>query len=488
MQQNKLNHGPASPITIHSKKNLENTIMHKLNAHSFALRTCTLALSLVWLPGLAHAGSVQLFEHSAVSVASSGSNQAEAKDASAMFWNPAALTQLPDSNVSGALHFIEPTGKLADISSRTSTAFGGAPIAGGDGGSPGIFTPAASFYYTKTLTPDTTIGFGMTAPFGNALTYEDGWAGRYFALESELLTVDLGLSVGYKATPSLSLGFGVDLQYAKATLGNAIDLSATCLGVASALMDAGLAGQCTAAGFGTPGNAAADGRVAVKQDSWAPGWNAGLLWHPSKDLRVGLAYRSKVDHELDGTASFVKPANLPATINGLAALTNGGTKTDLPLPASAALSVFYQANEVWSVMGSATWTKWSVVKELRTRFDNGAADSVIPLQWENTWRVGAGVAYKATPALTLRTGVAYDQSPTTSPSLQTLLIPDADRWVLGLGGSYALSKASSIDFGVTRYFFKNLPVENSATLSGVLSTRYPSAGINAISVQGNFRF
>jgi len=470
-----LEHGLCRRITT-----MKRTVMHKLKACPFALRSCALALTLAWLPGLALAGSVQLFEHSAASVASGGSNQAEAKDASAMFWNPAALTRLPDSNVSGALHFIEPTGKLADISSRTSSDFGGAPIAGGVGGSAGIFSPAASFYYTKALTPDTTVGFGMTAPFGNALTYEDGWAGRYFALESELLTVDLGLSVGYKATPTLSLGFGVDLQYAKATLGNAIDLSATCIAVLGAM-------PC-ASGFATPGNAAADGRVAVKQDSWEPGWNAGLLWHPSKDLRVGLAYRSKVDHELKGDASFVKPANLPATINGLAALTNGGTKTDLPLPASAALSAFYQVNENLSVTGSATWTEWSVVKELRTRFDNGAADSVIPLEWENTWRIGAGVAYKATPALTLRTGVAYDQSPTSSPSLQTLLIPDADRWVLGIGGSYALSKASSIDFGVTRYFFKNLPVENSATLSGVLSTRYPSAGINAISVQGNFRF
>ena len=351
-----------------------------------------------------------------------------------------------------------------------------------------MFTPAGSLYYAKVLTPDATIGFAMTAPFGNALTYEDGWVGRYFALESELLTVDLGLSIGYKATPTVSLGFGVDLQYAKATLGNAIDLSATCLGVASVLGSAALTQQCADSGFATPGNAAADGRVAVKQDSWAPGWNAGILWQPTADLRLGLAYRSKVNHELKGTASFVKPANLPATINGLAALTNGGTKTDLPLPANAALSVFYQANDAWSLMGSATWTQWSVIKELRTRFDNGADDAVIPLEWKNTWRIGAGVGYKITPALTLRTGLSYDQTPTTSAARQTLLIPDADRWVFGIGASYAMSKTSSVDFGFTRYFFKNLPIENSAPLSGVISTRYPNAGINAISVQGNFRF
>ena len=447
-----------------------------------------LASAFLLLPAPSFAASVQLFEHSASSIASAGNNQAEVKDASAIFWNAANLTRVPDNSFSGALHFLEPTGRLADTTSRTSTAFGGATITGSSGGTAGVFTPAGSLYYAKVLTPDATVGFAMTAPFGNALTYEDGWVGRYFALESELLTVDLGLSIGYKATPTVSLGFGVDLQYAKATLGNAIDLSATCLGVASVLGSAALTQQCADSGFATPGNAAADGRVAVKQDSWAPGWNAGILWQPTADLRLGLAYRSKVNHELKGTASFVKPANLPATINGLAALTNGGTKTDLPLPANAALSVFYQANDAWSLMGSATWTQWSVIKELRTRFDNGADDAVIPLEWKNTWRIGAGVGYKITPALTLRTGLSYDQTPTTSAARQTLLIPDADRWVLGIGASYAMSKTSSVDFGFTRYFFKNLPIENSATLSGVLSTRYPSAGINAISVQGNFRF
>lgn len=447
-----------------------------------------LASAFLLLPSASFAGSVQLFEHSASSIASGGNNQSEVKDASAIFWNAANLTLVSDNSFSSALHFLEPTGKLADTTSRTSTAFGGATITGSDGGSAGVFTPAGSLYYAKVLTPDTTVGFAMTAPFGNALTYEDGWVGRYFALKSKLLTVDLGLSVGYKATQTVSLGFGVDLQYANATLGNALDLSATCLGVASALMNAGLAGQCATNGFATPGNAAADGRVTVKQDSWAPGWNAGILWQPTADLRVGLAYRSKVNHELKGTASFVKPANLPATISGLAALTNGGTKTDLPLPANAALSVFYQANDTWSFMGSATWTQWSVLKELRTRFDNGADDAVIPLEWKNTWRVGAGVGYKITPALTLRTGLSYDQTPTTSAARQTLLIPDADRVVWGIGASYALSKTSSVDFGFTRYFFKNLPIENSATLSGVISTRYPNAGINAISLQGNFRF
>ena len=58
--------------------------MQKLDTCPFALRCCALVLTLGWFPGLAYAGSVQLFEHSAASVASGGTNQAEAKDASAM--------------------------------------------------------------------------------------------------------------------------------------------------------------------------------------------------------------------------------------------------------------------------------------------------------------------------------------------------------------------------------------------------------------------
>lgn len=454
--------------------------LHKISALSFrhAVPSNMLAGVLILLAGPTFAGSVQLFEHSASSVASAGANQAEAKDASAMFWNPATLTLLPGSNVSAAFHLIEPTGKLKDLSGQTT--IGSSPISGGDGGSPGVLSPAASFYYTKAISADTTIGVGLTAPFGLALSYEDNWIGRYHALESELLTVDIGLSVGYQATPTLSLGFGVDMQYAKATFGNAIDLSTVCLATLGA-------GPC-AGGFNVPGNAAADGRVTLKQDSWAPGWNAGLMWNAAPNLRFGLAYRSRVSHELKGSANFVKPSTLPAAVSSLAALTNSGTRTDLPLPATLALSAFYQANDAWSIMGSATWAQWSHNKELRTRFENGAPDSVIALDWENTWRISAAVGYQLTSAFTLRAGLAYDQSPTTSAARQTLLIPDADRWVLGLGGSYALSKTSSIDFAATRYFFKNLPIEQNGTAPGSFSGRYPHAGINAVSIQGNWRF
>lgn len=449
-----------------------------------APQICLLSSAFLLHPCTTQAGSVQLFEHSASSIASSGANQAEARDASAIFWNPAALTRLPDSNLSGALHLIEPTGKLTDVSGQTT--IGALPITGSSGGSAGVLSPAASFYYSKALAADTTIGVAVTAPFGNALTYEEGWIGRYHALESELLTVDIGLSVGYKVAPTISVGFGFDLQYAKTTLGNALDLSTTCLAVSTLV--SGLNAQCVASGFATPGNAAADGRVVLKQDSWAPGWNAGLLWHPTPDVRVGLAYRSKVHHELKGNANFTKPSTLPATVSTLPGLSNSDTRTDLTFPESVAISAFYQASARWAVMGAATWVRWSRVPELRTRFDNGADDAVIALAWENTWRVSAALAYQITPTLTLRTGLAFDQSPTTSAARQTLLIPDADRWVFGIGGSLALSKAASIDFGATRYFFKNLPIEQNGVLQGRFSGRYPDAGINAVSIQGNYRF
>lgn len=453
-------------------------------AGSPAARAFLLASPLLFFPCAIQAGSVQLFEHSASSIASSGANQAEARDASAIFWNPAALTRLPDSNLSSALHLIEPTGKLRDVSGQTT--LGATPITGSNGGSAGVLSPAASFFYSKALTADTTMGVAVTAPFGNALDYEAGWIGRYHALESALLTLDAGLSVGYQATPNLSVGLGFDLQYAKTTLGNALDLSTTCLAVSTLV--AGLNAECVANGFATPGNAAVDGRVVLKQDSWAPGWNAGLMWHPSADFRVGLAYRSKVHHDLKGSANFTKPTTLPTAVSTLPGLSNGTVRTTLTFPESVALSAFYQASKTWAVMGAATWVRWSRVQELRTRFDNGADDSVIALEWENTWRVSAAVSYKATPTLTLRSGVAFDQSPTTSAARQTLLIPDADRWVFGIGGSIALSKTASMDFGASRYFFKNLPIEQNGLLQGRFSGRYPNAGINVISIQGNYRF
>lgn len=432
----------------------------------------------------AHAGAFQLFEQGATAVATGAANQAEAKDASAVFWNAAALTRLPGTNFSGAFNLVQPTGKLSDVSGQTT--IGALPISGGSGGSPGTLTFAAPLFYAKAISPNTTVGLSLTAPFGLAVEYAAGWVGRYQVLEASLRTFDFGLAVGYEVSPTFSIGLGVDLQYAKIKVDTAIDLSTACLG--ASLVVPGLAAQCAANGFSVPGNAAVDGRAALKQDSFGKGWNAGILWHPTPDFRLGLAYRSKVSHDFAGDANFTKPATLPTIVSTLPALSDSGARTKLSFPETATTSLFFQATDRWSMMGAATWTRWSRLDQVRTTFDNGTADSVLLLDWKNTWRLSGAVGYRVSPALTLRAGAVFDQSPTTSARSPTLQIPDRDRHAFSLGGSYKVNEATTVDFGAIQYQLKEIPIDQNSAQTGSFTGTFRNVDVFVLSIQANYRF
>ena len=63
-------------------------------------------------------------------------------------------------------------------------------------------------------------------------------------------------------------------------------------------------------------------------------------------------------------------------------------------------------------MAEAQWTDWSVFDQLTIKFDNPAQpDSVTEEEWQDTWFFALGTTFKATDELTLRAGIAYDQSP-----------------------------------------------------------------------------
>lgn len=442
-----------------------------------------IAIMLILAPNVSYGAAFQLYEHSAPATASAATNQAEAKDAGSIFWNPASLTYLEDRSAAGAFHLFLPTAPLKNVSAETT--IGSIPTGGSNGGDPGSLTPAASIYYAKKLSPDASYGFAMTAPFGLGTRYDEGWKGRYHALESGLITVDLGLSGAYRLTPTLSVGLGIDAQYARGVFASAVDLSTVCL--ATSAVVPGLLAQCAGNGFATPGNAAADGRARVISDSWAPGWNAGLMWDASPNVRFGAAYRSKVSHELSGDLKITKPSNLPGTVSGLPALSNTRISTPLVLPESASLSTYAQITPKVGVMGSATWIRWSRISELRTQYANGAPDTVIPLLWKNSWRIGAGVTYQASPTVTLRGGLAFDQSPTTSANLQTLYVPDDDRWVAGMGASFKLTNKSTIDLGYTAYKFKTVEIQSGSAVGGTFQGTFPNSYIHALSIQYNMR-
>ncbi len=403
-------------------------------------------------------------------------------DISAMFFNPAITTRTSGNSVAAAVSVIAPQVKIRDGSGSTIT---GTPLAGGNGGSDvadDVVLPA--FYALWDLDQTFNVGYklrfalGVNAPFGLETDYNDGWVGRYHALQTQLSTLNVNPTIAFEPIRGLSLGAGLQLQYADAKLTNAVDFGTI-----------GALGGITGAAPGLQ-----DGRARITGDDWSYGFTLGALVEPWSGTRVGLGYRSKVKHTLRGRASFrLDDAGVGAAVAGATgAFANTDATADITTPESVNLGVYQALSARWALSGEAQWTRWSDFKDLTIKFANPAQpDSVTDDDWTDSWFLAIGVTYRPADAWTLRAGYAYDQSPVPNKT-RTPRIPDNDRHWLALGASYQPLPNLLLAAGYTHIFVRNADIDLSATAPGETFrgnfSGSAESSIDIVSVQAEWRF
>ena len=89
-------------------------------------------------------------------------------------------------------------------------------------------------------------------------------------------------------------------------------------------------------------------------------------------------------------------------------------------------------------------------------------------QWKNTVRLSLGTSYAYSDSLTLRAGIAHDESPVVSAELRHPALPDSDRLQYSFGAKWKLNDRSSIDMAYSYLDFKNAPL-NYTNLCNTLS-------------------
>lgn len=405
---------------------------------SFRIDRLTAALALAACANLAQAAGFALIEQNASGLGNAYAGQAAAAtDASTIFFNPAGMTYLPDRQVVMAGHLIKPK---TEFSGSVSVNVPGVND-GGNGGDAGGLALIPNAYFAFRLTPDVHLGIGLNTPFGLMTEYDSTWAGSTQAVKSELKTINLNPSIAWKASESLSLGAGLSLRYTEATLTN----------------------QTAVAGL-----------VTIKGDDYGWGYNLGLIWQPSPGTRIGLAYRSEVDHTLEGTVRF--------TGNPLG---NGPVTADTTLPDSVSLSLFQRLSDRWELLADVTWTGWSDFDELRIVRANGALVGVTQEDWSDSYRYSMGVNYRYSDQLTLRGGVAFDETP-VSDTYRTARIPDEDRTWLAFGAQYRMSPKMMIDVGYAHLFVSDARINK--TESGVRLAGEYDASVDILSAQMTLNF
>lgn len=432
---------------------------------SFAARACALAIGLavLLLLGVSGPASATGFFINQQGVKELGrvgaGNAAIADDLGTIYFNPAGLTEIwgeTEAQARGGVgvHLIVPRSRLRNSGSTASTSGTlGAPVpsGGGDARNPTDPTPVLNLFWAREVLRDrAAIGVGLTVPFGLTTEFEGDWFGRYDAVEASLRTFNLAAVAAYRFDSGLSIGGGLDLQYANSLLATAIP---------NPLVPGGP-------------TAATDARATTKGHDWTPGFNIGVLVPVTPKTRMGVHYRSGMKHRLEGSTEVSGLAGPLAPFNGRV-----GARADLHLPGIATMAVRHLWSDHLQLLASAEWYDWSRFREVRVRFADGSPDTVRQANYRDAYAVALGAEYKVSQELATRGGIRFDQTPTVNGFRDTT-VPDANRLWFGVGATYRASKESAWDFAfnhvlfrhadidVTRTFFDGTPLASSVRVKG----------------------
>lgn len=319
---------------------------------------------------------------------------AYANDASTAYFNPAGMTQLNSSQLMLGTQVI--MGNIQFKPNQYNT------FSGGNGGQAASLLPGAGIFGVINWSPDLKFGLGITSPMGGDLSYTDGWTGRYFVQDTLFLALNINPSVAYRVNDWLSIGGGGSLEYA--------------------LLHENVAAY-------RPNAPQDDGQTNVKTDNYAGGFNFGLLFTPTAHTRAGLAYRSKITHNLKGKSSFLRLDFTPSIT------------TQIIAPQNIILSGYHDLNDKLTVVAEFGWNNWRQLKD--TFLQVADVSLTIPLDWHDTYHVGAGIEYQWRPQIKLQTGISYDSSPTsTAKRLPDLPVDQQLR--VGTGIVYTTQKNTKI--------------------------------------------
>lgn len=402
--------------------------------NKMTLRTLP-ALMLVAFSGAASASAFQLWEQNASGLGNAYAGSAAVADnASTVFYNPAGMTQLKGFQLSAGVAGVGPSYTFNNSGST------GAALGSGNGGDAGGWAAVPNGYMSWQITPSLFLGFGVSAPFGLSTEYDSNWVGKNQAVKSEIKTVNYNPSIAYKINEKVSVGFGINYQTIESELSSAVP------------------------------NAAQYSNLKGDGDTW--GWNAGALFTLSPAMRVGISYRSSMDYTLKGDAKT--------------AISSTPARASVELPDTFILSTWQQVSDRWEAMGDLSYTRWNTLKSLNVYNRNtGALISSEGFNYDSSWRVAWGAAYKATETVKLKFGIAYDRTPVSNTD-RTARVPDNDRTWFSLGGQWNGRQYGKIDLGYSYIYVKDPSIQQ--TKSGTTLRGEYDASAHVVGMQYSVGF
>ena len=272
----------------------------------------------------AGANGIALNEQSASSAGTAyAGRSSSALDASTIFGNPAGLTKLKRTEISGGAAVVSVSDDISDAQSSAPGTNKGDSVPLG----------VVPFAYMSTPLDDRfSIGLGLYAPSGLINDYESSFQGRYHGSYSTTKEITLQPTIAWRINDYVSIGGGPTINRFNAKLQNYLATGAL--------------------------NNGEDTLVTIKGDDTALGYNVGILVDFTEATRWGVNYHSKVDYELEGhTKISGSPSVVP--LDG-----KYDNKIDLTMPESVDTSITHHFNSRWTGYLGTTWKRWSRIQKV----------------------------------------------------------------------------------------------------------------------------
>ena len=300
---------------------------------------------------------------------------AEADDPSAVYLNPAGITQLKRTQISVGGTF------LVSDTSRTGN---NVP----DDNMKSQLSAIPNFYATTPLPSwgekKMAAGIGLTSPYGLTTEWAPTSSVRYVSTLSTFEMLNISPTFAMDVMSNLSLGAGIDYV-------NLINTTAQ-----SQVPD--------------QGGTAPDGTSKLSGHGSGWGYNVGALYKPTDKHSFGLTYRSQVKVPIKGSVDLtnISPTN-QALFNFASANYTATAHSSVILPASILGGYAFKPTDQWTLLLDYEWTQWNVMQNQDVAFDETDPNRLTLLtggtgpnanvnrtvrNWHNVSAVGGGANYK----------------------------------------------------------------------------------------------
>ncbi|WP_294237898.1 OmpP1/FadL family transporter [uncultured Sphingomonas sp.] len=346
--------------------------------------------------------------------------------ASSLWWNPASIAGMERGEAVLGASAIIPKGDVVDngtlIRRPGQTTF--QPVGGDRVSSDPInrgVVPSGAVAIP--LGDRVAVGLAVTSPYSFTTEYGGSSWARYSALKTELRTIDIQPSVGIAVLDWLRVGGGLNVEYTKAELGNALP------NLSSALPD---------------------GYQRLKGDGWDLGWTAGVQLH-NDWATVGISYKSNIKHKLKGT---LEVGGLVGPLAGQNRTIDGAT-AEFYTPAQIIVAGRFRTTDKLTLNAQVVRFTWADFDAIRL---GAPINTAIPENYRNSWSLAGGFDYAANDRLTVRAGVQRGITPTQDGN-RDARVPDANRWNYSIGGSYKVTPRFTLDAAGSYIDFANASID-----------------------------